>query len=148
MTANISFNVKVFLENAGVLPELNARMKDLSPAFQAIYLEHVDLNSQIFEQSVGKELSGADVFDEHWAAVTPEYYKEKHSQGSSRVTKKVSKGGAARYSGAFPDWLMVRTGALREAMINPDALFHDINEQEAIFGIPNDPDLADIVMWR
>jgi hypothetical protein len=144
---NIKFNVSVYLENAGVLPELGARLNDLSPAFQEMFLEWTKLNMQKFEQSVGKEEGGAEVFEEFWAGLTPEYMAEKHGEGKSRVTKKLSRGKAS-FQNAFPDWIMVRTGALREAMTNPDMLFSAINDQMATFGTPNDPELADIVQWQ
>lgn len=148
MAANISFNVKVFLENAAVLPELRFRTAHLAPAFDAIFKEWTELNAQKFEQAVGAELSGADVFDEEWVPVTPEYFKRKHEEGTAKVTKKAARGGKASYEGTFPNWLLVRTGALRDAMINPDALFSLIEDEQAVFGTPNDPDLADIVRWQ
>lgn len=147
--ANIKFNISVYIDNPGFLPEMESRLQDLSPAFQAMFLEWTKINEQKFEQSVGKEEGGAQVFDEFWAGLTPGYIKEKHGGGKTRVTRKMATGkSAASFSGAFPDWLMVRTGALRAAMINPEALFNDIEAETATFGIPNDPDLADIVNWQ
>lgn len=146
--ANLRFNVKVFLDNPGVLPELQARMADLRPAFEAIYRDWVDINEQKFEQSVGHEQGGAQVFEEFWAGLSNPYMEQKHGMGTARVTKKMAKGGEARFNGAFPDWLMVRTGALRQAMTDPEALFHDIEPGQAVFGTPLDPDLADIVRWQ
>jgi len=148
MAANVSFTIKVLVTNAGVLPELQARMADLEPAFHEIYSEWVEINEQKFELSVGKELTGADVFGEFWAPLSPGYMKEKHKTGTAKVTKKTARGGKASYGGPFPDWLLVRTGALRAAMINPDALFQYFDAQQAIFGTPLDPDLADIVIWQ
>lgn len=143
MAANISFNVKVFLENAGVLPELHARMADLSLAFQAIYGEWVDINAQKFGLARGAEAGGADIFGDEWAGLTTGYMRQKHPTGAPKRMVKRS-GGRVEY----PDWLMVRSGALKAAMTNPDALFHRFEEQMATFGLPNDPDLADIVMWQ
>lgn len=144
---NLRFNVKVFLDNPGVLPELQARTQDLSPAFDAIYREWADINAQKFELAAGAEAGGAQVFEEFWAGLSEGYMREKHGEGTARVTKK-AKRGAARYEGAFPDWIMVRTGALRAALTDPEAMFHDIEAQSATFGTPNDPDLADIVKWQ
>lgn len=145
----LSFNVSVFIDNAGFLPELQSRVEDLSPAFGAIYQEWVRLNEQKFEQSVGRELAGAQVFEEFWAGLSPAYMKQKHSGGSTQVTNKMAQGKSdASFSRAFPDWLMVRTGALRAAMTNPEALFSDIEPQSAVFGTPNDPELANIVKWQ
>ena len=145
MAANIKFNVKVLLTNPGMLPELQSRMADLEPAFRAIYGEWVDINEQKFGLSKGAEVIGADIFGEEWAALTPDYIKEKHPGGApKRRSRKVNDAGYREY----PDWLMVRTGALMEAMTNPDALFQMFDAQQAVFGTPNDPDLADIVMWQ
>ena len=148
MAKNLSFRINVKLENEGALPELGYRTAHLAPAFQAIFEEWVSINAQKFEQSAGEEISGADIFGEEWAPVTMAYYQQKHSQGKAKVTKKEMRGGAARFSGPYPDWLLVRTGALREAMTNPDALFSLIEDDQALFGTPNDPDLADIVAWQ
>ena len=145
---NIKFNIKVYLENAAVLPELQSRVADLTPAFEAIFNEWVDINKQKFEQSVGREATGAQIFEEFWAPLSAAYMKAKHGGGTARVTKKMARGKAsAQFSGAYPDWLMVRTGALREAMTNPDSLFQNIEPQSAVFGTPLDPGLADIVRW-
>lgn len=148
MAKNLSFNVKIFLENAGVLPELQYRMTHLAPAFQAIFQEWVELNAQKFEQAVGAELEGADIFGEEWAPVTQQYYEKKHSMGKAKVTRKAARGGKANFEGPYADWLLVRTGALRDALINPDALFSNIQDDQAVFGTPTDPDLADIVAWQ
>lgn len=138
--ANLRFNVKVYLENAGVLPELQARMADLSPFFEAVYQRWVDVNAQKFEQSRGAETTGAFIFDEFWQSLSSGYIKEKHPSGAPRRRRKSS--------GEYPDWLMVRTGALMEAMTDPTALFNAIGPEQATFGTPNDPELADIVRWQ
>lgn len=150
MAANISFNIKVILVNENTLPELKGRMEDLSPAFAAIYPEWADLNKQNFAIAAGKEASGANIFGEEWAALTPEYMKEKHSDGTTRVTRKIKKGGAfnIRKGIGAPDWIMVRSGGLRSALIDPEAMFHEFDKQMATFGTPNDPDIADIVAWQ
>lgn len=148
MAKNLSFNVQVHIVNEGSLIELGYRTAHMAPAFDAIFREWAALNAQNFEKSVGQELSGADVWGEEWAPVTAAYFKEKHSEGTAKVTQKASKGGKARYQESFPNWLMVRTGALREAMINPDALFSAIDDDQAIFGEPLDAELANIVQWQ
>lgn len=145
MSAAISFNIKVLLENGNMLPELQGRMQDLSPAFQAIYGSWVKLNEQNFELAQGKEAGGADIFDVQWAALTPGYIKQKHPGGApKRQRRKAGKGGYQEY----PDWLMVRSGALMEALTNPEAMFQEFDKQMAAFGTPTDPDLADIVIWQ
>lgn len=138
--ANLSFNVRVYTENAGALPEMQSRMQDLSPAFEAIYQRWVDINEQKFEQAKGGEVGGARVFEEFWAGLSDSYLKQKHPRGAPKRRRKST--------GEFPDWLMVRTGALMNAMTNPEALFHEITEEQAVFGTPNDPDLANIVEWQ
>jgi hypothetical protein len=145
MPASTQFTVKVQVINPGLLPELHARMADLEPAFRAIYGEWVDINKQKFELSKGMEQVGANVFGEFWAPLTPGTIKEKHPGGAPKRKKKSMN--AQGYQ-EYPDWLMVRTGALMEAMSNPEALFQYFDKQKAIFGTPTDPDLADIVMWQ
>lgn len=140
MPADVKFNVQVKVINPAILPELQARMADLSPAFQAIYMEWVGINEQKFSLARGAEISGADIFGEPWAALTPGYIKQKHPTGAPKRRR--------TSTGEYPDWLMVRTGALKEAMTDPDALFKEFDAQQAMFGTPNDPDLADIVMWQ
>lgn len=137
--ANLRFNVRVFVENPAALPEIQERMKDLTPAFDAIYLRWVAINEQKFDLAKGGEVGGAQIFEELWAGLSTGYLKEKHPAGAPK--RKVSRGSVTEY----PDWLMVRTGELRNAMINPEALFHDLEPGQAVFGMPNDPDLADIV---
>ena len=148
MAANVSFKVTTYIEPPELLPERAGRMADLSPAFASIIPQFVAENEQKFEQSVGAELGGARVFGEPWAALTPAYMREKHREGRARVTRKAAKGGAAHFEGPFPDWLMVRSGALREALIDPDSVFQYFDEQQAIFGMPIDEFLADLVVWQ
>lgn len=140
--ANLRFNVKVYLSDPAALPELKARMADMSPAFEAIFQRWVDINEQKFEQARGGELGGAQIFEEFWAGLSPAYERQKHPQGAPK--RKVTRGGTSE----FPDWLLVRTGALMEAMTNPDRLFQDIGPDTAVFGTPEDPELADIVRWQ
>lgn len=146
MARNINFTVKVNVDNPGALPELQWRCDHFIPAYEAIFQQWAKINEQKFEQSVGAELSGAQVFEEEWAPVTKAYYAEKHSAGMAKVTRKAARGGKASYAESYPDWMMVRTGELRAAMINPDALFSDFSDGEAIFGTPTDPELAQIVI--
>lgn len=144
--ANLKFNVKVFVENAGTLEELRSRMADLSPAFEAIFLEWVKLNeTEKFASSKGMESSGADVDGEFWHGLTPDYMKEKHPGGAPRQRRRRLNAQGYR---EYPDWLMVRSGALMEAMSNPDALFQYFDPQKAVYGTPLDPDLSDIVQWQ
>lgn len=141
----LSFNIQVHIDNPETLPEIQGRIANLEPAFQAIFLEWVGLNkTEKFASSRGMEQSGADVDGEFWAAVTPEYFKEKHPSGESHKRNRKIKGGGIDYA----DWLMVRTGALKAAMTNPDALFQNFEEQMATFGMPTDSFLADLVMWQ
>lgn len=148
MAQNISFKVKVNITNPGALPELQYRIDHFIPAYEAIFSQWAKINKQKFEQSEGMEQSGAEVFDEEWAPVTEAYFKSKHGEGTAKVTKKAKKGGKARHEDVYPNWLLVRTGALREAMINPDALFSEFSDDQAIFGTPTDSELASIVAWQ
>jgi hypothetical protein len=36
----------------------------------------------------------------------------------------------------YVDWLMVRTGALKDSLTNPESFFHEANEAGAVFGAP------------
>lgn len=140
--ASLRFNVRVNIDNPEALPELRERTANLQPAFEAIYRDWVDINEQKFEQAKGGESSGAQIFEEFWAGLTSGYMREKHPGGAPK--RKVQKATGTEY----PDWLMVRTGALMKAMTSPEALFHEFSQDEAVFGTPEDPDLADIVKWQ
>lgn len=143
--ANLRFSVRVNVTNPGMLEELQARVNDFTPAYQAIFGEWVKLNAQKFEQSQGREVSGASIEGEEWAALTPQYIAQKHPGGApKRQRKKVNAQGYREY----PDWLMVRSGALMGAMTDPNALFQDFEPTMAIYGLPNDSSLADIVQWQ
>lgn len=145
MPADLKFNVRVTVINPEVLPEIQGRMEDLSPAFHAIYGEWVGINAQKFDSARGMEAAGADIFGEEWAGLTPAYMKQKHPSGApQRRRMKPNSQGYTEY----PDWLMVRSGALMQAMTDPEALFQMFDKQQAAFGTPNDPDLANIVMWQ
>ena len=143
--AKLQFTVRVDVSNPGMLEELRARVDDFRPAYEAIYSEWVKVNEDKFSAAKGRESSGADVDGEFWAALTPEYIAAKHPDGAPKRRK--TKTNAQGYK-EFPDWLMVRSGELMDAMTNPDALFHMFQPGMATFGTPNDPGLADIVQWQ
>jgi hypothetical protein len=142
------FEIRLDIRNAQKLQELQMRMSDLSIPFENIVIEWAKGNIDKFALSAGKEASGADVdATVHWEALTEDYMKAKHAGGAAKVTKKATLG-SARYSAAYPDWLMVRTGALREALSDPSSIFQSVEPTTVTFGTPTDPDLAAIVAFQ
>lgn len=124
MAGLLTFKIKVYQTNVAVLPELQAKTKDLSELFDQIMDEWAELNKQKFDMAVGAEESGrqidADVF---WKGLSPQYLKWKRKH--------------------FPTGtLMVRTGSLAEALTDPQGFFRMANPEQAIFGTPNDADDA------
>ena len=147
---NLNFNVKVYLTNPGVLPELQYRSAHLAPAYDAIFLGWTKLNEQKFEQSV--ELNSLVLISLmrkdgllSLRLISKQSIKREQLRSQRRRPR------AARLAmKALSRTGLVRTGALRAAMINPDALFHDISDDYAMFGTPIDSTLAirSFPIWR
>ena len=76
MAGVIKFQID--LVTAGnVLPEVQARLKDLRPAFEEIVRKWADDNQDKFRMSVGAEASGAEIDpDVFWKGFTPGYMKQ------------------------------------------------------------------------
>lgn len=112
------------------LGEIRARLQDFSVPFASIIQEWAKGNARKFARSAGAELTGADQQLTTWAPVTEAYYKQKHGP--------VIRGERTLY----PDWLMVRTGALRAALGTSGAFAEYISAKTASFGTPLDTDAA------
>lgn len=146
--ANTSFTINLQVKNLDKLEDLKQRLGDLSIPFENIVIEWAKGNIDKFALSVGQEASGAQVDDTvFWEPLSEGYMRSKHGGGAARVTKK-AKLGKAHYEGAYPDWLMVRTGALRDALTNPESIFQRVEPTRVSFGTPTDPDLAAIVAFQ
>lgn len=130
MAGNVRFSISVATENGDVLPELEGRLKDLSPAFQAIIPEWAKLNKQIFDKSKGMEMSGTAV-DEN---VFWDELKESTSKAKRRAGQE--------------DQIMVATGALMRSLTDPDRIFQNVEADSAVFGTPLDPEDAAKVSFQ
>lgn len=130
MAGNVKFDIKVAVSDPDLLPELEARLGDLSPAFNAIIPEWAHLNESKFDLSIGRESSGADV-DENvfWEQLKPASMRAKRKAGQ-------------------PDQIMVATGSLKRALTNPDLIFQYVSAEEAVFGTPRDLDDAQKVIYQ
>lgn len=107
------------------LSEIRARLGDFSIPFANIIAEWAQGNiKRKFAKSIGAEQTGVDQSPAAWAPVTPAYYRQKHGP--------IVRGNRPLY----PDWLMVRTGALKEALgtMGGFSEFHD--NHRAVFGTP------------
>lgn len=130
MAGNVKFKVSVTVRNAQLLPELQGRLKDLSPAFEAVIPEWARLNEDKFDDARGKESSGAAVDDlVFWQPLRPSTMKSKRRRGR-------------------PDNIMVDSGDLKRAMTSPDLLFQRVSPQDAVFGTPLNMEEADKVRWQ
>lgn len=124
MAGIVSFNITVFTEGLERLPELAARLKDLTPALHNLIAEWAQSNEDKFRESRGTQVGGVQQDDSlFWHGLTEPYMKEKTRKG-------------------FEDWLMVRTGDLRRAMTDPEGFFSVVMPDKAVFGIPLDPEDA------
>jgi len=132
MAGITSFRITLAVKNDTVLPELAARAKDLSVVFDNVIGEWVAGNERKFARGMGASDAGIDQDTfaggaTRWKGLTERYAKQKEREG-------------------FPDWLMVRTGELMNAMTTRDALGEAIGPQQAIFGMPLDEEQADKVI--
>lgn len=125
MAGTVKFQITVTTKNAVVLPELQARLKDLSPAFEAIIPEWAKLNADKFDAGKGLEGSGAKVDAlVFWEALKP---------ATSKSKRRRARGNA----------LMVDSGDLRRALTTPDLVFQRVEAQDAVFGTPLNLEEAD-----
>jgi hypothetical protein len=118
----LSFNISVIWRNVHLLPEMEARLKDMRPVFEQIVQDWAKGNVDKFGAAMGMEVVGAQVDPGvFWEALSPEYSAWKREQGMSNQ-------------------IMVATGALQAALSDPSMFFHMEMPREAAFGIPLSPD--------
>ena len=119
MAGVTSFKISLFVKNEQILPEIAERVKDLSPAFDNIIEQWARGNKRKFDEARGQEAysvdQGGGVW---WDFLTYDYRKRKRREG-------------------FPDWLMVKTGALRDQMINQWGFDREVTPESAVFGSPS-----------
>lgn len=124
MAGMLSFKIAVYQTNTNILPELERKAKDLGPLFEDIIDEWAELNKQKFAMAQGGEAAGAQVDPTvFWQPLSFRYLQEKLRHYPTNT-------------------LMVRTGALRDAMTDPHGFFRMVNPEQAIFGTPNDAEDA------
>jgi hypothetical protein len=121
--ALFTLKVDVRTRNAGQLYELWSRLQDFSVVFANIIAEWARGNERKFDAAMGQEASGVAQPPVVWEALTPGYMKRKRREG-------------------YPDALMQRTGALRDALTARGAFAEFIDAHRAVFGKPLDPDAA------
>jgi hypothetical protein len=123
--------LKVDPQNFDKLDEIRGRLQDFSVPFANIIAEWANGNmKRKFAKGMGAEQIGADQAPARWEPVTEAYYKQKHGpikRGDRRL---------------FPDWLMVRTGALMSALGTPGAFAEAVDAHRAVFGTPLDEEAA------
>ena len=130
MAGATRFSIAIDVKNAEAFSEIAARFMNIQPAYEAFVETWAKLNQDIFGKSAGLEASGAQVDpDVFWEPLSAAYRKAKRSEG-------------------YPDHLMVATGALMQALTNPDMVFQSIGPQDAIFGSPLDIEDVDKVRYN
>lgn len=115
------FTVNLRLTGMDAFDKLKGRIMDLRKVWNEVIPRWLNHNEEKFEEGRGAQLMGVE-FDAEgesvfWLGVTDDYAAKKTSDG-------------------FPNWLMVRTGALREELTSRDGLawWEDLDMQEARFG--------------
>lgn len=118
-------------QNFEKVDEIRARLQDFTVPFINIIAEWARENvRRKFARGAGAELTGADQAPVAWLPVTPAYYRQKHGP--------IVRGDRP----LFPDWLMVRTGALRAALGNVGGFAEYVDAHKAVFGTPLDTESA------
>lgn len=115
------FSVNIVLKNWSIFRELQSRVNNFTPVWEQIIERWILHNADKFEESSGAELAGitfdTDVEPVFWLGVTDEYSEQKRRDG-------------------FPNWLMVRTGELRQSLVDRNSFgwVEDIEPMAAEFG--------------
>lgn len=124
MPGIVRYKLEIFTTGLETLPEVEARLQDISPMLQNLIDEWAHTNEDKFGLGKGAEETGAQMDDGLlWEPLTERYRLAKQRKG-------------------FEDWLMVRTGGLMASLTNPDGFFRAVTNEEAVFGIPVDEDEA------
>ena len=123
--------VEVNPKNVEKLDEIASRLKDFSVVFSNIIDEWATGNvKRKFARGLGAERTGIDQPPAEWKPVSQAYYRQKHGpivRGSRTL---------------FPDWLMVKTGTLMNALGRRGGFTEYVDAHRAVFGTPIDPDAA------
>jgi len=118
----LSFNISMVWKNVHLLPEMEARLKDMRPVFEQIVQDWAKGNEDKFASAAGMEAVGAQIDPGvFWEALSPEYSAWKRKEGMANQ-------------------IMVATGALEAALSDPGMFFHMETPREAAFGIPTSPE--------
>lgn len=118
-------------KNFEKLEEIRARLDDFSIPFASIIAEWAEGNKRRkFAKGVGAERTGVDQTTASWQPVTESYYRQKHGP--------IVRGNRTLY----PDWLMVKTGALMEALSTVGGFSEYKDAHRAVFGTPLNPESA------
>ena len=119
--------------------EIAERMKDFRIPFGEIISNWAKGNVAKFNAGRGAETTGAigkALTPAAWKPVTPEYYRQKHGP--------VKRGDRQ----TFADWLMVRTGELRDVLTERGGFGELITTNRVVFGTPMDSADADKALYN
>ena len=120
MAGMTSFRITVSCKNEDVIGEISERAKNLIVVFDNIANEWVVGNKRKFDAAKGMEQYSVEMGDNlWWDFLTYDYRKRKRKEGR-------------------PDWIMVRTGALKAALSSKFGINKNITPETATFGEPFD----------
>ena len=123
MAGKVSFNINLLEFGTEFPAEIAARVQDLAIPLNNIIDAWCGGNEDKFNKGSGAETGGAQIdADVFWYPLMSEsYVKEKRKKGR-------------------PDWLMVDTGELMAAMVDPEGTVRMVGPQDAVFGTPYSSD--------
>ena len=125
--------LKTDSQNMERIGEIRARLQDFTIPFNRILEEWAAGNVLKFNSGKDAEMWGAgskDLSPAEWSPVTEKYYQQKHGP--------IKRGNRE----LFADWLMVRTGALRDALCSRGGFVEYIAAHTLMWGTPNNPEEA------
>lgn len=131
MAPKVSFRFEVSVDNPGMIPELEERVKDLRPVFEDIIKKWARNNQEKFDASIGSEDGGAQIDPTvFWQGLEESTIKSKRRQG-------------------FPNQIMVATGQLEAVLEDEERFFHEETAQQVAFGTPKalEDELKVIYNW-
>lgn len=122
MSGVVSFTLTLATEGETLLPEIAARVRDLSPLFEVVVERWAEGNARKWAAAIGAESSGVEQESGvDWQPLTEDYRKSKRRRG-------------------WADQLMHATGELEHVLETPEAFFQYITPVAAQFGLPQDPE--------
>jgi len=120
-TGAVTFGIHI-AKRGNMTEIMEARLRDMSPAFNAFIGEWARHNADKFRAGAGMEGMGVDFVPEpSWQPLTDAYHHRKQVEG-------------------YADHLMVRTGDLQAVMTNEETFFRMVTPTDATFGSPMDPE--------